>query len=360
MAGHLRRLSEDSYRLVVSAGFDPGTGRRRRVQPTFRRKPGWDDERFEREATRALNRLVVEVEDGRHIDSGATLGALLDQWLERKRSLAPGTREDYERVVDSIKANDLGRLPLRKITPQRLDTYYDTLPFGAARVRRYHHVLSQSLGLARRWGWINSNPALEAEPPVVRRRKPEAPKVEEVAALLAAADPMMRAYLYIASHVGARRSELCALRWADFDAKKATLTIRRAFVQVKGKLLVEPTKTDDVRVLALDERRVQILEALGPGEADDYIFTIEGRPWQPSFASKRFAKLRDACGLPHVRLRNIRHFVATEMLSTLGVDPVTVSARLGHKRTSTTTDFYGARRSEADRDASDRLGRLLG
>jgi len=60
MAGSLERRGKNSWRLVVSAGYDPVTGRRRRVQRTVRGS--------KRDAERSLARLVVEVEGGMQSD----------------------------------------------------------------------------------------------------------------------------------------------------------------------------------------------------------------------------------------------------------------------------------------------------
>jgi len=62
--------------------------------------------------------------------------------------------------------------------------------------------------------------------------------------------------------------------------------------------------------------------------------------------------------LLHVRLHDLRHFVATELL-TGGIDLRTVANRLGHGCTSTTLDIYWAWVQARDRDAADHLGALL-
>ncbi len=64
-----------------------------------------------------------------------------------------------------------------------------------------------------------------------------------------------------------------------------------------------------------------------------YIFSrdVEGlEPWRPdSGVTGRFAALRSSIGLPHVRLHDLRHYVATRLLDA-GVPVRSVSERLGH------------------------------
>lgn len=62
--------------------------------------------------------------------------------------------------------------------------------------------------------------------------------------------------------------------------------------------------------------------------------------------------------MPDVRLHDLRHYVATRLISK-GVDPKTVANRLGHSSPATTLSIYSHFVPEADRHASDILGDLL-
>jgi integrase len=63
------------------------------------------------------------------------------------------------------------------------------------------------------------------------------------------------------------------------------------------------------------------------------------KPWLPNWLTKRFIAARRAAGLPHFRLHDLRHFMATEMLAA-GIPIATVSQRLSHARASTTLNVY--------------------
>jgi hypothetical protein len=64
-------------------------------------------------------------------------------------------------------------------------------------------------------------------------------------------------------------------------------------------------------------------------------------------------------GITGVRLHDLRHYVATTLLSA-GVDVRTVAGRLGHSNASTTLNVYGHFQPAADRAAAEISGRLLG
>ena len=81
-------------------------------------------------------------------------------------------------------------------------------------------------------------------------------------------------------------------------------------------------------------------------------------PWKPNWVTKEFIRLRRDAGIPHCRLHDLRHFMATEMLAA-GVAIPIVAARLSHARASTTLNVYAHAVPGGDRDAAEQIGALL-
>ncbi len=54
---------------------------------------------------------------------------------------------------------------------------------------------------------------------------------------------MLAAAIVLAAVTGARRGELCALRWSDIDWNRRTLTIARSLTVVHQQATEGPTKT---------------------------------------------------------------------------------------------------------------------
>lgn len=71
-----------------------------------------------------------------------------------------------------------------------------------------------------------------------------------------------------------------------------------------------------------------------------------------------FRRVARRVGLRATRLHDLRHFAATEMLSS-GIDVRTVAGRLGHGQPWTTLNTYAAFVPERDRTAADHLAALL-
>jgi integrase len=379
MAGHRQQRGPDTWRLSVFIGRDPRTGRKRYAQRTFHGT--------EKQADKALARLVTEVDEGRHSASAAgSFGDLLDRWLETKaQSVAPATIGNYRWVTAKYIRPGLGRARLASLTAADIDFFYVQLaaqpgdrgkPLSPRTIRICHIVIRQALDQARKWGLITRNPATDASPPRSRHHEIHPPSVEQVLALLNAAkeyDEDFATYLRVLAATGCRRSEALALRWDSINWDKSELLISHALAMVDSKVMEKDTKTHQARRLILDSGTIQTLHAhkrraveramiCGSGLAETgFVFSSEAdgsTPWRPDVATNRFGRLCKSAGITGVRLHDLRHYVATN-LGAANTPLATISARLGHRDRATTLNIYQHALPAQDHMAADVLGALL-
>lgn len=220
------------------------------------------------------------------------------------------------------------------------------------------------------------NPAASASPPKLRQREISPPAIADVKRMLALADddePEYGALLRVLTATGARRGEVCGLRWSDLDRSTRTLSITRSIASVAGGTVVKDTKTHASRRIALDDATIGVLDAqrrrleeraaacevvLDP---DGYVFTESAdgsEPLHPDTITGRFTRVRKQAGLDGVRLHDLRHLHATQLLAA-GVPVRTVSGRLGHANAATTLNVYAHFLEASDRQAADVIGGLL-
>jgi integrase len=185
--------------------------------------------------------------------------------------------------------------------------------------------------------------------------------------------PELACFLVLAAATGARRSELVALRWTDVDLDGGTVSISRGVVFGPDGLVEKGTKTHTARRVALDERTLRAVAehrdrmreraafCRVPLRDDAFVFSNAAdcsEPWFPDSVSRAFKRLCAAEGLRDVRLHDLRHFVATQLLSA-GVDVRTVAGRLGHRNAATTLNVYAHFLQQADRAAADVIGDVI-
>lgn len=373
MRGGLRERSTGVWEVRAEAGRDPVTGKRRQISRTVRGS--------KRDAEKVLNALVAEADRGESQGADATFQALTDRWLEQAGpDLSPTTLRRYRDLLRLHILPDLGPLSIHKIKTADLDRLYVGLVaekgLSPASVRQVHAIIRRALRQAVRWGWIATNPAADASPPRVRKPDLSPPDVEQVGELLRHANehqPELGRFLHLAATTGARRGELCALRWQNIDWDASAVTIGRAIVAIQGGLVEKDTKTHAARRIALDpgtlavlaEQRTAAQERAKAADAElvptAYMFSAEpdGRiPWTPTTVTKWFRSACDAVGIEHVRLHDLRHFAATRLLAA-GVPVRTVSGRLGHANAATTLTVYAHFLEASDQAAADVMGGLV-
>ncbi len=378
MAGSIRQRGKHSWEVRAFAGRDPETGKKRYVTKTVRGT--------KRDGEVALGRMLAEIEDGHHAVQGGTVGELCEKWFAHAEpNLSPSVAPHYRWILDHRVLPRFGSTPLRRLRTVDIDLWYAELrrsgrsggrELAPATVRRTHAVLRRALAQGVKWGWLTHNPAANATPPQSRKQQLSLPDPAEVARLIKSAAKVnwaLPAYFRLAAATGARRGELCALRWHHVDLSRRRLTIAANIVQAGGRVIEKDTKTHQARTITLDDDTGAILAGhrmaceslarecgtdLGP---DVYLFSHEvdfSRPWRPDYATLAFRRLRDELDLEGVKLHHLRHFSATQLLS-LGIDIRTVSGRLGHANASTTLDFYAQFLEAADERAADALGAMF-
>jgi hypothetical protein len=226
--------SNSVYELRVYVGRDPLTGKIRHISRHHRGGPS--------SADAALRKLVEDLESKRSGGSNVKFGQLLDRWLEQiEGDRSPTTMREYRRLIEKTIRPALGSTSVRRLNAHKLDELYVALSYRGLSPASVHAVIRSACRQGVKWGWMSSNPATDASPPRVRYQPQAAPTPDEVRAMIKAAeadDPDMATLIAVAAVTGARRGELCGLKWGDVDWIAASLTIERSVAVVGRKEII--------------------------------------------------------------------------------------------------------------------------
>ena len=312
---------------------------------------------------------------------------LTESWLPaQEQPLRHSSFSDYRDRIRNYVLPTLGDIPLQDLDATHLDRLYADLlarggrrgqPLAPKTVRNVHAVISKALGAATRKRLVNRNVALDADPPKVPgpgEHEMETWTPDELRRFLhaIASHRLAAAYLLSAS-TGMRRGEVLGVRWRDIDLDKATLSVRQTLITVRYKVMLsEPKTARGRRTISLDPATIAAVrthhamqqaerDKVGEAYADhqDLVFARpDGTPTHPDYFSQTFDRTVERLGLKKVRLHDLRHTYATLALRA-GVDPKTVSARLGHATVAFTLDVYTKAVPQLDREAADKIADLI-
>ena len=400
--GEIETLPSGSLRVRVYAGIDPISGKRHYLVEVI---PAGKD--AARQAEKARTRLLAEVDERRNPRTKATVAQLMERYLGVLQ-IEDTTRAGYERLVRLHIGPLLGHLSVGRIDGETLDSFYRELrrcrthcagrpfdehhtagehtcdkrcgphgcrPLSTSSVRQIHNLLNGAFTRAVRWRWVGSNPVRQAEPPALPKADPQPPTPDQAAKIATTAwsDPDWGMLVWLAMTTGARRGELCALRWRDVDFAAAVLRIGSSIGQLGTRVWEKDTKTHQRRRIVLDAQTLALLRAylhhraqqaalLGVELGEDaFVFSSSpdgSTPVKPDTVTQRYRRMCQRLGWD-MHIHQLRHFSATELI-TAGVDVRTVAGRLGHSGGGTTTlRVYSAWVAEADQRAADSLAARL-
>jgi integrase len=283
----------------------------------------------------------------------------------RKNALKETTYEEYLRIIQKyIVEYFKDMINVDEIESELINQYYNFLYTEGGRrkkglsgntIQRHHAILHHFFDRMVEKNIIKVNPSNSVELPKVIKFHNEIYSTEEINILLdiIEGDPIETA-IYIAS-LGLRRGEILGLEWKHIDFNQNIMHIKQTRVATRFN---NEGKRSDVkslssnRSLSIPQKILEQLEKEKQKQnrlADKYKESYkkndficcydDGKPLRPDYLTKRFKRLLVNNNLKVIRLHDIRHSVATQLINS-NIPMKTVSDILGHKNISTTLDIY--------------------
>ena len=370
--------------------------------------------RTERLASTALRDELGAREAGTWVEpSRQTVGEwFTDEWVptlveaEANGRLRATTRDLYERVVRlHVEPKPFGALPMQTLKPKDVRDLFAKLrtegspggrgKLGAGSLHNVRTVLHRGFKQAQAEGVVARNVVALVDPPARTAPDDDDGEVEhwtaeQVGEFLdyvdratlegtiterrrrkgkdyqyqrtVAADPMLRAALYLLAYTGMRRGEACGLRWQDVDLVAGTVRVAHARVMVGGQVAGSGPKTRrGRRLLRVDADVVDALKSwkaaqsaarlrFGAAWEDDrgHVFTHEvyfskparyGAAVRPDWVSHKFRQFCRGAALPALRLHGLRHSYVTAAAEQ-GVSSRDIADAVGHGDVTVTERYY--------------------
>lgn len=340
-----------------------------------------------REAQRAAQEIAGKYEEGKIVAYPKTpFWEWLAMWLEQKEN-------EVDRITfqgyASYYRNHIGpyfkqhNVTLNDISPQDLQLYYNRKAqkpgehikgrLSGKSLHDHHSVIRGALQDAVKKNIIPYNPADRVTLPKKQKYVGSFYTQEQAKALLEAIKGTNIENIVTLTVVyGLRRSEAVGLKWNAINFENDTFTIEATVVRFSEILEKQSTKnqashrtypmTPEIKQMLLSIRKKQqeMKELLDSSYVDSgYVFTWDdGRILNPDYVSRKFSKVLEANGLPHIRYHDLRHTTAS-LLIAKGYDIKRVSEWLGHSDIGTTANIYGHLSFENKKDTLAAMSDLL-
>jgi integrase len=293
---------------------------------------------------------TIAVATGAHVVprlSRITVQAFYDDW-SRRQVWASGTRTAMDLAM---RSSALGGYQLGQVSHSHIEAWIKRMadqPLAPGTIKTRYNNVRGVFRAAVRDRLIARDPTEAVRLP--RQRRADAsmtiPSIEDVGALVTAADDSFRAFVALCAFAGLRLGEAAAVQVVDIDFLRRQLTVARQ-VQRAGDRQVEikAPKYGSERVIYLPDELTTLLarhvEAHTFGRtADRWLFQGEpGNPPHQNTVGYWWRKAKTTAGVSGVRLHDLRHFYASGLIAAR-CDVVTVQRALGHASATTTLRTY--------------------
>lgn len=338
-----------------------------------------------------LAEQITKYEAEMIVYSSVTVADYFERWLtEIEHEVRPNTYRNYcanmrNHIIPYFRAS---KIKLQDLTNEDLEAYYKSklkkgskLRTGEAlsptTVKHHQQNISKALSDAVHDHLIKSNPASIVKMPKpegrVKKFKPEFLNTKEVDSLLLLfSGSVVELPVRLCAFYGFRRSEVLGLKWDAIDFERRTITIESTLQQGIGGNYEDETKTDSsLRTLPMAQSICDLLRHQQELQKDrsrlmgeyyidsDYVCTWpNGAVITPNYLTASFHKVISKSTLPHVRLHDLRHSAATNLLE-MGFNVVQVAEWLGHESPNTTLKFYGHAIKTSKMEMANALDKVL-
>jgi integrase len=323
MAGSIEQRGPNSWRVIVSAGFD-GNGKRLKITRTCH---GTHDE-----AELILSEILAELASKEDESSKITLFEWSQMWLREHvdTKLAVNTRVMYHQVLLMHILPVLGKIRLNQISPNHINSFLSKLKDGDSRqdnrgkklssatVDRYLRILSACLKGAVVKQLISSNPVHKMkvlQPISIRKDGISKEQKEMILNALKNEPSRLRVMVLLILTTGLRRGELTALEWKDVDLPNSVMNVCQTVELTAGsqqsiKPLINHHRKvflPEITRMALYTWQIEQLNQQGnPEQKIQFVFTQPTGNWmRADEITRQFRLFLKRHNLPSVSLNSL-------------------------------------------------------
>lgn len=321
------------------------------------------------EASKELAKFIIEVEKGNYYNNDYTFTELAQLFLDKygKDNLSDTTYNNYKSQLNKYILNEIGMMKINTIKRLHIQEFANKLVneynLSSKTVKNYIKLISSILNKGIEWDLLNNNVADKISIPKnlnKQKKKVVLYSYDELNKLIEKLEELedkeLQIAIYTSLNTGARRGEVMALTFNDFNFDRCSIDFNKNRIVVKGGTKIKDIKTGKNRQFYVSKNYIDKIKDyynyLGKPKLDTPLFTMRPETFSDNF--KIFLLNND------LRIMNLKDLRALNesILVNKGLDIVNVAKRLGHLPT-TATNYYLDQIPEEDKKASEILQNLF-
>lgn len=296
---NVKKNGEVVYRIQISLGCDPNTGKRIPKVLTFKPNQNATPKQQEKEAQKFAMEWEDKLKNGESYEGRElSFAQYADKWLEyMKTEITYGSYQNYTNIVNYKIKPYFSVYKIAKIKTPMVESFYMTLKGNCANstIQKTANVLSGMFRTAVRWQIIQTNPCKEARVPKnkdeitsLKYFTPEQSlmflksldmafdttvkghnRVDDTGKAYAVDDytekrelPLQLKVFYTLSlYCGFRKGETLALRWDDIDFEKKEISITKSVGKAEaGTTIKNPKTATSIRTVSMPDAVIPLLK----------------------------------------------------------------------------------------------------
>lgn len=232
-----------------------------------------------------------------------TVEEACERFIElREKELSPSTLRGYKGTLDAYVKNDvIAAVKLDRLTSVIFQDWVNRMDVSK-KTKKNH--LGFVLAVVR---FFEIDKVFRVRIAKEEKKEMYTPTMEEINLVMEYADEELKRAICLACF-GLRRGEICALTSDDFDRKRNTVRISKAYAKTPENCFVlkSPKTMKSVRIVPISP---EVIDMMPEGR----IITCS-----PDCITNRFAKAVERAGVKKFRFHDLRSFFASTALSTIG------------------------------------------
>lgn len=324
----------------------------------------------EKEADKLLSLFVAEVEKGSYKkDNCMTFIELAQLFFDKyaNDNLSPTTVTGYKNRINKYIANEIGLIRINKLKRLQIQELANKLVkeynLSSKTVKNDIALISSILNKGIEWDYLDYNVADKISIPKnyeKKKRKVVLYSYTEIKDFLEKLEQLkdneLQIAIYTSFYTGARRGEVMALTFKDFNFTKNSIDFNKNKVTMKGGTKEKDIKNGKNRLFYVPKFYIDKVEQyyiqMGKPKKGTKLFDMH-----PDTFSKKFKDFLNQNNLRDINLKDLRA-LNESILVNKGLDVVSVAKRLGHLP-STAVNYYLDQIPEEDKKASEILANLF-